>query len=242
MLAISVALFLTGCGSRPAAQSSAEAGTPAAEQPADTTSQGGAPPAGAPAGKPAPVATPETSVEPAPPPEWETITLNAGTVLSIRTASTLSTKTAKAGDVFEGSLAAAVKDGDRVVLPRGTPVRGRVAGSDPGGRVKGVAHITIELTGITVDGRSARIATNTVSRTAKSTRKKDAAKVGIGAGIGAIVGAIAGGGKGAAIGAAAGGGAGGGAVLATRGDPAVIPAETVLRFSLTQPVTVRVDN
>ncbi len=237
MLIISVALFLTGCGRPPAAEPSAEAGTPAAEQPADTTPQAGAPAAGGPS---SPAATPETAVEPAAPPEPATVTLGAGTVLSVRTTSTLSTKTAGPGDVFEGSLAVAVRDGDRVVLPRGTPVRGRVVSSDPGGRVKGVAHIAVSLTGLSADGGTVRIATNTISRTAKRTRKKDAAKVGIGAGIGAIVGAIAGGGKGAAIGAAAGGGAGGGAVLATRGDPAVIPAETVLRFSLTQAVTVPV--
>jgi hypothetical protein len=63
-------------------------------------------------------------------------------------------------------------------------------------------------------------------------------KIGIGAGIGAAIGAIAGGGKGAAIGAGAGGGAGTGLVLATRGDPAVIPGESQLTFRLQGPITV----
>src|SRR6266511_178751 len=50
--------------------------------------------------------------------------------------------------------------------------------------------------------------------------------------------AIAGGGKGAAIGAGAGGGAGTGLVLATRGDPAVVPSESKLTFRLQGPITV----
>jgi hypothetical protein len=62
--------------------------------------------------------------------------------------------------------------------------------------------------------------------------------VGIGAGVGAAIGAIAGGGKGAAIGAGAGGAAGTGTVLATRGDPAVLPSESLITFKLQAPVTV----
>lgn len=166
------------------------------------------------------------------------MTLAAGTVLQVRTTSAISTKTAEPGDVFEASLAAPVEVDGRVVLPKGAPVRGRVVESDPGGRVKGVASLAVALTSITAGGEAIRVSTDSVAKEASTTKKKDAAKVGIGAGIGAAIGAIAGGGKGAAIGAAAGGGAGTAAVVATRGDPAVIPEESVLRFSLTQPATV----
>ena len=86
--------------------------------------------------------------------------------------------------------------------------------------------------------KNLRISTNTIRREAKATKAKDAAKVGIGSGIGAAIGAIAGGGKGAAIGAIAGGAAGGGVVASTRGDPAVIAAESVLIFELRAPLTV----
>ena len=51
-------------------------------------------------------------------------------------------------------------------------------------------------------------------------------------------GAIVGGKKGAGIGAATGAGAGTGVVLATRGDPAVYPSETVITFKLRAPITV----
>jgi hypothetical protein len=85
------------------------------------------------------------------------------------------------------------------------------------------------------------IQTSSSGAQAKQTHGEDAKKIGIGAGIGAAIGAIAGGGGGAAKGAAAGAGAGTGAVLATHGDAAVIPAESVLRFELAEPVTVNLD-
>jgi hypothetical protein len=114
-----------------------------------------------------------------------------------------------------------------------------VVESDPGGRVKGVASIAVQLTGLRTDGgQQIEISTGSVARQASTTKRQDAQKVGIGAGVGAAIGAIAGGGKGAAIGAAVGGGAGTGAVLATRGKSAVLASETVLTFKLLYPVTI----
>jgi hypothetical protein len=99
--------------------------------------------------------------------------------------------------------------------------------------------MTVKLRSLQLaDGRTVDLATNSYTKEAKGTKKKDAMKIGIGAGIGAAIGAIAGGGKGAAIGAGAGGGAGTGLVLATRGDPAVIPSESQLTFRLKGPITV----
>jgi hypothetical protein len=128
----------------------------------------------------------------------------------------------------------------RVIAPRGAAVVGRVSDSNPGGRIKGVAHLSVRLTQLRLaDGRTVDLQTNTIARKARTTRKRDAAKIGIGSGIGAGIGAIAGGGVGAAIGAGVGGGAGTGYVLATRGLPAVIPSESRLTFRLSNPVTVR---
>ena len=68
-----------------------------------------------------------------------------------------------------------------------------------------------------------------------------AAIVGGGAAVGAILGGILGGGKGAAIGAATGGGVGAGANAVTRGQQVQIPSETLIRFRLTNPVSLRVN-
>jgi hypothetical protein len=174
--------------------------------------------------------------KPAPP---RVFTLPAGRVISVYTASDLSTKNDRGGQKFTASLAKAITDGDWVIAKRGAPVEGVIVSADPGGRVKGVASMTVRLDSLTLaDGRKVDLATSSYTKQAKSTKKKDAAKIGIGAGIGAAIGAIAGGGKGAAIGAGAGGAGGTGVVLATRGQAAVIPSESQLTFRLTAPVRI----
>ena len=155
------------------------------------------------------------------------------------TSAEISTKNGQAGDTFEAVLNENITDGDRVVARRGAVVRGVISEADPGGRVKGVATMSLQLTSITLaEGGQASVKTNNFSVEANTSVKKDAAKVGIGAGIGAAIGAIAGGGKGAAIGAGVGGAAGAGTALATRGDPAVVEPETPITFNLTAPLTV----
>ena len=108
--------------------------------------------------------------------------------------------------------------------------------ADKGGRVKGKASLSIELTGLALaDGTKIELVTTPVSHEAAANKGKNAAKVGIAAGTGAAIGAIAGGGKGAAIGAVAGGGVG----ALARGESAEIPAESVIAFELRSPVTVQ---
>jgi hypothetical protein len=161
-----------------------------------------------------------------------------GTPIAVRTESVLSTKSAKTGESFTATLAEPIVIDGESIAPRGARVEGRIVNSDPGGRVKGVATISVRLTRVHLGGREVELNTSVIARKAHTTKRRDAEKVGIGAGIGAAIGAIAGGGQGAAIGAASGGAAGTGLVLATHGEPAEIPAESVLTFKLTAPVTV----
>jgi hypothetical protein len=181
-----------------------------------------------------------TSALPPPrPPRLRSYTLDAERPLAVFTTTTLSTKTSETGEKFIATLAEPIVDGDWVIAKKGARVEGVIVDSDPGARVKGVASIAVTLESLALaDGRTVPITTSRYTREAKSTKKKDATKIGIATGVGAAIGAIAGGGKGAAIGAGVGGGAGTGAVLATRGDPAVIPAETRVRFTLRSPLTI----
>ena len=55
---------------------------------------------------------------------------------------------------------------------------------------------------------------------------------------GALIGLIAGGGKGAAIGAGVGAGAAGAVQVMTKGERLNIPAETLLGFTLSQPLII----
>lgn len=170
-------------------------------------------------------------------PPSRSATIPAGTTIVVRTTGLISTKKATEGSAFEATLVEPLVVDGYTVAKKGANVEGVVTNADPGGRVKGVATLAVQLRSIVADdGKRLAVRTSTVAREAKSSVKKDALKVGIGSGIGAAIGAIAGGGKGAAIGAGAGAAGGTGVVLATHGEPAEIPSESVLRFRLSAPV------
>jgi hypothetical protein len=177
---------------------------------------------------------------PVPEPRARSIRIPAGTPVVIRTTSELSTNAARAGDPFDATLEEALTVNGTVVVPRRARVIGAVVSADKGGRVKGRAQLAVRVRSVVdADGRMIDLSTGSVGFTAEGSKKEDAVKIGIATGIGTAIGAIAGGGKGAAIGAGAGAGAGAGSVLLTRGDAAVLPAESVLRFETTEAVTVQ---
>ena len=168
-------------------------------------------------------------------------TLPAGTTFSVRLPREVSTKGSATGATFDGLLEYDLKSGETVLAKAGTRVNGVVVESDPGGRVKGVASITVGVRSIVgVKGASIAVTTDSQTADAQSTKKKDAVRTGVATGVGALIGGIAGGGKGAAIGAGVGAGAGVGTNMATKGDPAVFPAESLLEFRLQAPVTVTI--
>lgn len=213
---------------------------PGAQAPAGAQSSPQAPGAAA---KPGTAGQPVTSsgqhagAQTAPPPVRR---LEAGTKIVVRTLGAVSTKTSQPGSTFEATLAEPLVADGYVVAAKGAAVEGVVTNADPGGRVKGVATISVALRSIVLpDGNRLPIKTGSVGRRAKTSKGKDAMKVGIASGIGAAIGAIAGGGKGAAIGAGAGAAGGTGVVMATRGEPATIPAESLLTFTLSAPVEVK---
>jgi hypothetical protein len=197
----------------------------------------------APAPAPEPLAAPPAPVEapapPPPPPQPRTVTLAAGTLLSVRLAETLSTDKVKAGDAFTATLDRPLVVDGLVIAERGTRLEGRVLEAQEAGRVKGVSSLSIHLVRLnTRDGQRVNIQTDPFHRQGETSKGEDVAKVGAGAGVGAIIGAIAGGGKGAGIGAAVGGAAGAGTVAATRGKAAVLPVETRLDFRLSSPLSL----
>ena len=223
-----------------AACSGPESQPPAASQPgAESPAAPASPPSGAPAATPATAPAPAPApapVAPPPPPKPRVARLNAGQVITVRTTREISTKTAKTGEPFSAILEEPIAAEGWTVAGQGAKVDGRVVEVDKGGRIKGKATLTVELTSLTLaDGRKVEIVTSPVSNEAAANKGKDAAKIGIGAGAGAAVGAIAGGGTGAAVGAIIGGGAG--AVM--RGEDAVIPGETLIGFELRSPVTIQ---
>ncbi len=187
-----------------------------------------------------PAPPPPASDPPKPePPQPHSVTLTAGTPLSVRIGETLTTQRNKPGDTFVATLDQPLVIDGFVIAERGSRCEGRVVESDPGGRVRGVAHLGVELTSLhTSDGQRIKISTAAFGKDADTSRRQDAEKVGGGAALGAIIGAIAGGGRGAGIGTAAGGAAGAGDVMMTRGKPAELKVETRVSFRVQQPVTI----
>jgi hypothetical protein len=167
------------------------------------------------------------------------ITLPAGTVIPVRTTAELSTKSVKNGSVFDALLEKDLVVDGTTLAKAGSRASCIVVSSDPGGRVKGVASMAVAVRSIAgAGGNTINVKTDSYSVEANRTRGRDAKRTGIATGAGAVIGAIAGGGSGAAIGAGAGAAAGVGANMATRGDAAVIPTETLIEFTLSAPATV----
>jgi len=217
ILAVACGLVLAGCH-----------GVPSTDDASGSSPQpGAAKTADRPSSKP--------KAPPTPPP----VILAEGTALVLRLESSVSTATAHAGDVVTAAVAEPVRQGDRVVVPDGAEVRGKVVTAVRSGKVKGRARLVVEFDRLTVEGRGHEISASPIDITADSSKKKDAAIVGGAAGAGAIIGAIADGGKGAAIGGLIGGAAGGGAVLATRGKEVVLPAGTRVEVRLSQGVRIQ---
>ncbi len=167
-----------------------------------------------------------------------TLTLKAGTVVTVRISQLLSSDQNQPGDGFSAELQQPLVTDGWVVARRGQTVLGRVAVAQKAGRVKGVSQLGIELTQlILVDGQQLPIRTQLMQTSAGTSHGRDAEAIGTTAGLGAAIGAAAAGGEGAGIGAAAGAAAGITGVLLTRGRPTVIPPETVLTFQLESPLT-----
>jgi hypothetical protein len=182
----------------------------------------------------------QSSAPPAPvtPPPPQKITIPAGTQLSIRLSDEVNSEKANVGDVFRGSISAPVTINDEMVIPTSADVEGRVVEVKSAGRFAGQSVLTLELTKLSMNGRSYSLQTSQWSKSGNGRGKSTAAKVGGGAAVGAVLGGIFGGGKGAAIGAAAGAGAGTGVSAATKGQQIILHPEAIIAFQLQTPITV----
>jgi hypothetical protein len=167
-----------------------------------------------------------------------TITLEQGTVIPVRLTDPLDSATAQPDDTFHATLGVDLVGRGMIVAPMGTPVEGRIVDAKDATHFKGSSLLALELTSLDLHGRHISIATDTLSKEGQARGKDTAVKAGGGALLGTVIGAIAGGGKGAAIGAVAGAGAGTGINAATRGQQVKIPAETMLNFTLQQPLSL----
>jgi hypothetical protein len=191
-------------------------------------------------GDPAPQA-PYAVPAPAPPsaPAPADITIPAGTWVTVRVNEPISSKHSHPGDAYSATLAQPLIADGYVIARRGQTVAGRVAESDEGGRVKGLSHLSLELTEMTlVDGQQVPLKTELSRYEAGPSKGRDAVAIGATTGVGAAIGAAAAGGVGAAAGAGAGAIASTIGVLTTHGKETVVLPEDRLTFRTTAPITI----
>jgi hypothetical protein len=171
---------------------------------------------------------------PAPPPPPRQYTVAAGTPLVVRIGQTISAKNSNVGDTFAGTLAQSVVVHGVSVIRAGAPVTGTVVAAKGQGRFKGSGDLGIAVRRV----GSYSVSTSSYETAAKGKGKRTAGFIGGGGGGGALIGGLAGGGKGALIGGLLGAGAGTAGAAFTGNKDITIPAETVVTFSLTAPITV----
>ncbi len=177
---------------------------------------------------------------PPPAPTFKTVTVAAGESIPVRMTQTLDSASTQQGDSFSGVVSSDVLVDGLVAIPAGSAVAGHVDDVKDAAHFKGSASLTLSLASITRRGEHISLTTDPYTVQGKGRGSNTAEKVGGGAAVGAILGGIFGGGKGAAIGAAAGGGTGAGVNAVSRGQQVQVASETVVRFRLQTPVTVRV--
>ena len=166
------------------------------------------------------------------------LTVPVGTRLLVRTVDAVDSDRNQPGDKFLSSLEEPLYVNETMVAPKGTSVYGRLEQVSESGQLVGKAQLRLALTAIVINGQTVPLSTGDYELSGKSRGASTAKKVGGGAAIGALIGAIAGGGKGAAIGAGVGAGAGTAVQVMTKGDQVHVPSETLLEFSLDQPLTI----
>jgi hypothetical protein len=189
----------------------------------------------APTAEPAPqAATPAAPVAPAA--ATGTVEISAGTPLVIRMIDSVDSERDTVGQTFRASLDEPVLVNGQIVIPRGTDAVAKLTEDQESGKLTGRTELSLCLVALTFKGKPVVIATEPVTTSSESRTGRTAKVVGGTAALGAIVGALAGGGKGAAIGGVSGAGAGTAVQALTKGQKVKIPSETLLQFTLRQPV------
>jgi len=178
------------------------------------------------------------------------VVVPAGTVIPITLTSRVSTKDSRDGDGIYGKTTFPITINNKIVIPEGSYVRGKISEIRRPGRVKGKAELALNFqTLVLPSGVTIPIYTSLGGTGGAGERKGEATVQGEGskgedaktverttvegAGIGAIGARTV---KGAGVGGAGGAAAGAAAVLLTRGQDLVLGPGTTLEIVLDRPI------
>jgi hypothetical protein len=189
------------------------------------------------------------------PPAATTLTIPAGTKVPLALKQAISTKTAKEGDPVYCETTFPFVVNDKIVIPAGTYVQGKISHIQRPGRVKGRAELLMHFTamiypsGYTVvlpgsvenlpgaEKTSVEGSEGTIRQ--DSGKGKDVGTVASTASTGAVIGGLAGrSAKGAGIGAAAGGVTGLAIAMLTRGNDVRLDPGTSIEMIIQRDVTL----
>lgn len=182
------------------------------------------------------------------------LTIPVGTKVPLALKQAISTKTAREGDPVYAETAFPFVVNERVVIPAGTYIQGKITHVQRGGHVKGRAELLIHFTSMIYPTGYTVMLGGSVENTpgAEKTSMKDSegtirqdsdagrkAKEAAGAATtGAVIGAVTGGGKGAGIGAGVGGVAGIAIAMLSRGADVRLEPGTSIEMEIQRDVTV----
>lgn len=216
---------ITPLGAPPASNQTAYDASLQQPAPAPAAGYGPAPVNGAPA-------------QPGTPPPYN-LTVPAGTELAVRINQRIDVKHAVAGEHFSGEIVEPVTNNGTVLIPRGTPVRGRIDEAHRRGHFKGRSVLELRLISMTLNGYEYGIDTHDTVRSKRGKGRRSAGFIGGLTGAGMLIGGIASGGAGLAIGGASGAGAGTLLAGTTGNRDIVIPAESIVHFRLADQLVVQ---
>jgi len=159
-----------------------------------------------------------------------------GTEFDVRLSNPLSSDTAQVEDRFEATTMVDLRQGNRVVVPAGSVMRGVVSSVKKAGRIERTGSLTVAFDRLTIGARSYPIRATVTDALESEGIKGEGVKIGTGAGVGAVIGAILGGAKGALAGVLIGAG---GTIAATEGKDVELAPGTMLRVRMDSALNVR---
>jgi hypothetical protein len=159
-----------------------------------------------------------------------------GQEIDLRLQTALSSATATREQRFEATTAVDLLQGDRVLIPAGSTVRGVVSNVEKAGNIDRSGSLSLAFDRIVINGREYPLRAMATQIFESRGVLDEGKTVGTAGAVGAVVGGIIGGLKGAVIGAIVGSG---GVIAATEGKDIELPAGTIVRVRFDSPLNVR---
>jgi hypothetical protein len=151
--------------------------------------------------------------------------LPAGTLITVRLQSAISSASAHTGDAFEAVLDEPIVVDEQTIVPRGAPVTGRVVAAKSSGHLEDPGYLRLTLATIEINGKALPVQASSIFVKGGSHEKRNLGMIG--------------GGTGALIGGAVGAVGGTGAAYATGKKDVGFSPERRLTFRLAQPLPLR---